>query len=445
MPEETQETQDTQAKQSQTDTEADGPQNSVSVEDAGTLKKKLTVTVPRAKIDGKFDEMFGELGRTAQVPGFRIGRAPKRLIEKRFGKEVGEDVRNAIIGESIGDAIEKAELKTLGEPDIDLEKIELPEKGDMEFNFEVEVAPEFDLPELKGIKVTKQDLEADDERTGQYIEQLRLSKARFETTDQAAAEGDTVTARATISGEGLETFERPGLTLRVAPGQVEGLPLVDLGGALAGKKAGQAASLKVKVPQAHPNEDWRDKELTVEIDISQVQHRVLPKVDEAFAASAGFESLAEMRQFIASRLEANLAMEAKRAQRNQVCQYLLDNTKLDVPEGAAARHSTRVLQRRYVELLQMGHPREKIDENLTELQAAASQQAQRELKLQFILGKIAEADGIEVNDDEVNARVATMAQSYNRRPEQLRQELAGDGSLAALEVSIREEKALDKL
>ena len=131
------------------------PKNTVEVEDAGTLKKKITVTVYRDKIDAKRDEMFGELGTSAQVPGFRIGRAPKRLLEKRFGKEVSQDVRNSLIGESVGEAIKETELKTLGEPDIKLDEIELPDTGDLSFSFEVEVAPEFDLPKLKGIPVNK--------------------------------------------------------------------------------------------------------------------------------------------------------------------------------------------------------------------------------------------------------------------------------------------------
>jgi len=164
MPEDT---KDEPAGQAQTETEATeqetaAEQIQINVEDAGTLRKKVTVTVPADRIAAKQSELFGELSRTAQVPGFRIGRAPRRLIEKRFGKEVVQDVRNAIIGESLGRAIEKSELNTLGEPDLDLDKIQLPEAGDMTYDFQVEVKPEFDLPELEGIEVEKQTVEVDD-------------------------------------------------------------------------------------------------------------------------------------------------------------------------------------------------------------------------------------------------------------------------------------------
>ncbi len=419
--------------------------NTVTVEEAGTLKKKVIVTIPRAKIDAKMDEMFGELGHSAQVPGFRIGHAPRRLIEKRFGKEVTQDVRNALLGESIGDAIEKSELKTLGEPDLDLDAIEVPATGDMEFSFEIEVAPEFDLPELAGIKVEKTAMTIDAAKVDEYLEQIRTGRARYEVTDKAAAEGDVVTAEVKISGEGIETLDRKGITLRVAPGQIEGLPLVELGKTLTGVKAGKTVSLSVTCPKSHPNEAWQDKNLTVELTITQVQARILPELNEEFATAAGFESLKDMKEFVHNRLEGRLEMESKRSMRDQVCQYLLDNTGFDLPEGVTARHTARLLQRRYIELMQMGYPREKIEENLTELQAGAAEQAARELKLQFILGKIAEQKEIEVGDDEINSRIAMMAQSYNRRPERMRQELEADGSLQAVATSIREEKALDML
>ena len=425
--------------------QSDLPEIDVAVEDAGTLKKKVSITIPRGRIDAKYDEMFGELSRTAQVPGFRIGRAPRKLIEKRFGKEVGQDVRNAVIGESLSDAMDKSELKTIGEPDLDLEKIELPETGDMTYDFEVEVQPEFELPDVKGIEVTKHAYEVDDARVDEYLEQLAQSRATYELAEAAAETGDLVLAGATISGEGIETQQRPGLQLRVAPVQVEGLPLVDLADQLAGKKAGDTVEVKVRAPEAHPNEDWRNKELTVALELSEVRRREMPKIDAAFAEQAGFDSLKEMREFVAGQLKTRVEAQTQRDMREQVSQYLLDQTDFELPEGLVARQTAGVLRRRYVDLLYQGVPRERIDEQLTELQAAAGQEAHRILKLSFITSKIAEADEIEVADGEVNARIAQMAAQADRRPERLRQELAQDGSLGQVEAALLEEKVLEKL
>ncbi len=421
------------------------PENRVDVEDAGTLKKKVTVTVPRERIDAKLDEVFGELHQSVQVPGFRVGHAPRRLLEKRFGNEVGEDVRNALVGESVGGAIEQAELKTLGEPDIDLDAIELPEEGDMSFSFEVEVAPEFELPELEGIPVEKPVMEVTDERIDEQLEQMRQSQASYEAAEAPAEKGDAVTVDAVISGEGVEELKRDDLELRVAAGQVEGIPLLELPDKMEGKAAGDTVELTAKVPESHPNEDWQGKEVNIALTVKQVRKRSLPEVDDAFAQSIGFDTAGELRDYIASGMESRLQDEVQRHMRNQVCEYLLENTDFELPEGVAKRHSARVLQRRYVDLLYRGVPREQVDENMAQLQAEADKQAESDLKLSFILSKVAEQEGVEVDEAEINAHIAQMAASYGRRPERLRQELESEGNLEQVAVTIKEEKALDKL
>jgi len=418
------------------------PPNRFEVEDSGTLKKKITITVPHERIEAKYDEMYGEIGQSAQVPGFRIGRAPRRLIEKRFGKEVSSDVRNSLIGEALGEVDEKSDLKTIGEPELNLDEIQLPDEGDMTFSFEVEVQPEFELPELTGMEVKKPKIEIDDTRIDEYLEEMQGARARYIETDEPAAEGDLLAAGATIRGEGLETVERPGLTLRVAPGQIEGLPLVDLGEQLAGKKAGDTLELAITAPESHPNEDWRGKELKITLHISQVRRREVPEINDEFASSWGLDSMQELRELVRERLAGRVEAEVLRSMREQVAENLLDKTSLDLPEGVAKRHAAGVLRRQYIEMLQMGIPRERIDERITELQTAAAEQAERELKLQFILGRIAEEKSLAVTEGEVNARIAQMAAMYNRRPERLRQELAADGSLAQVESSLLDDKAV---
>jgi trigger factor len=421
------------------------PKNQVTIEDAGKLKKKVTVAVRRERIDAKMNDMFGELSHTALVPGFRVGRAPRRLIEKRFGREVGQDVRNSLVGESLQSAIVDAKLNTLGEPELDLDKIELPDKGEMSYSFVIEVAPEFELPALESIEVKKPILEITDERVTEQLEQWRQSQAKFEPTTEGASAGDVVTADVRITGEGFAEHHHKDHVIRVAPGQVEGLPLVDLADALAGKKVGETANLTIKVPEAHPNEAWRGKDATVALTLGQVRRRILPEINEDFAKAAGYESLDQLRQQVRTSLEARLKGETQRAMRDQVCAYLLSHTQFELPEGVASRHATRLLQRRYVDLLQRGVPREKIDENLAQLQAAVEQQAQADLRLTFVLAKVADQYGIKVEEGEVNSRIAAMANEYNRRPEKMKQELEQDGTLGEVETSILEEKALDAL
>jgi len=419
--------------------------NTVAVEDAGKLRKKITVTIPQGTIENKRDTMYGELGNTAQVPGFRIGHAPRRLIEKRFGREVATDVRNALIGESLGHAVETADLEVLGQPDLELDEIELPETGDMVFSFEVEVAPQFDLPNFKGIGVEKRVTEVGDDRIDEYIDELRRTRATFEASDGPVTDGDSLTASAKVIVEGADTVERDDIGLRAAPGQIEGLPLVDLGTELVGKKVGQTVTLEVTVPEAHPNEEWKGKGAKIELTIKSLTSRVLPDADLEFAKQLGFETMEELRQFVRGRMSDRIESEITRDMRSQVSKFLLDNTEFDLPEGVTARHTENVLRRQYIELLRAGMPREQIEENMTVIKAEAEQQADRELRLQFILGKVADEMEIEISDGDLNAMVASMASQYQRRPEKMRQELESDGSLEQVRISMREDAALDKI
>jgi trigger factor len=416
-----------------------------ALEDAGVLKKKITVTVPRGRIDAKLNDMFGELSSTALVPGFRTGHAPRRLIEKRFGKEIGTDVRNALVGEALNDLVEKQKLHTVSEPDFKLDDIKLPDAGDMTFELVVEVAPDFELPPLEGIEVKRAAMEVTEARIDEALENLRGSQAKYEPTEEAAIEGDVVLVGTKITGEGIEPVEKHGLAMRVAPGQVEGLPLLDLGKVLAGKKANDVATLTVKAPEAHPTEAWRNKDLTVELTVSQVRRTVLPEINEDWAKGMGFEGLPQAREFLKTRLKSRVEYEVQRDMRAQICKHLLDTIKFDLPEGVVERHSAQLLRRKAMDLLYQGVPQEKIAEYVTQMQATIGDEAKNDLRLSFILGKLAEEQKIEVLDGEINSRVAAMAQQQNRRPERLRQDMESDGSLGTVVDNLREEKALDVL
>jgi len=421
-----------------------GPDYGVAVEDAGTLRKKVTVTVPAEMISAKREEMFGELSASAQVPGFRIGRAPRRLLEKRFGKEVQSDVRNAILGDSLGKAMEKSELKVIGEPELDLDAIELPASGELVYSFEVEVAPEFELPELKGIPITKPAIAVTDERVDEAIERVRVTHAHYEDTNDPAGDRDIVVVAAKITGDGIEETNTTA-TLRVAPGQIEGLPMLDLGEKLAGKTAGDTVEVTVKVPDVHPNESWQGKQATIELTVNQVRKRVLPEIDDEYAKAMGYESLAELREGMKARMATQMDMEVRQAVRQQIDEYFLANTSFELPEGAVKHHAAKLLQRRRVDLLEMGLPAEQIDERMTQIQASVAEDARRDLKLSFILDKIARDLKTEVSEEEINAHVAYMASQYGQRPERMRHQLEADGTLDHVVTSIRESKVVKQL
>ncbi|HPS53183.1 MAG TPA: trigger factor [Phycisphaerae bacterium] len=419
---------------------------SVVVEDSGTLKKKVTVTVPADRITAKRDELYGELNTSAVIPGFRVGHAPRRLLEKRFGKEVGTDVRNGLVGDSLGEAIEDAELKTLGEPELKIDDIVIPEQGDLEYSFEVEVEPEVEMPELDGIELKKETETVDEAKIDDYIENIRQGQARYTEAAESepAQEGDSIVASAKITGDGIE-FENPRVMLRVAPSYVEGIALPEAANDLLGKKTGDVVTIKTTVPESHAKEDWQNKEVSIELTVNKVSHRHVPELNEEFAKQMGFDSIAELKKYVGERLEANLESQTQQKLRQQVCDYLLEKTSFEMPEGLLKRQTAYTLQRQVINLMQMGVPQEKVLERKAEMESSAREEAHKSLRLSFILGKVAEKNKTEVNESEINSRVAQIAMQYGRRPERMRQELAADGSLGQVAQALLEEKVIDSI
>ena len=185
----------------------------VAVEDVGTLRKKLTITIRRESIDRRLDEQYDELSHDATVPGFRRGRAPRRLIEKRFGHDVGDQICTQIVGQAYLAATEKENLKPLGDPQVwvkpkpkkgeegetaeemvsvqeAIDLIELPTEGSLSFACEVEIRPEFDLPKLEGIELKKPKVSITDEDVSEQINRLRSMRGSWEPVPEGAIEVD---------------------------------------------------------------------------------------------------------------------------------------------------------------------------------------------------------------------------------------------------------------
>ena len=417
----------------------------VEADSAGTLRTKLTVTVPRAVIDERADKQIDELRREAQVPGFRPGRAPRALVEKRFGSEMQGDLKDKLIAEAYLAAVDKQGLEVLGDPDLDLEKIELPEQGDLSFTCEVELKPQFELPKLDGIAIERPVVEVTDEDVTQRIDQFRAMRGQLETVDEAAKDDDVVAADVAVKVGDEVVFEQADDRVPVRPSVIDGIPLEQLGRELAGVKAGEARQITVELPEQYRVEEQRGKAATIEIAVKDVRRLALPELDEAFLKSAGAESIDDLREFVRADLEARQDQTSRRAMRDQLFAYLRDNTELDVPPNLSQRQTERMVQRQMQDLLSRGVPNEEVDKRLDELRTTAVEQVAADLKLFFIMDRVSEKLEVEVREEEINARIAEIARAYNQRFDRVRDDLARRGGLTSLYVDLREQKCVDRL
>ncbi len=250
----------------------------VRVEEVGTLRKKLSITVPRDAIDARFDEQYEELRREALVPGFRKGRAPRRLLEKRFGHEVGETLVQQFVTNGYMAAIEKVDLKVLGDPLIwvtekgatsqmlvDVQKaidlLEVPKDGAFTFSCEVEVRPEFEMPELDGIPVTKPVVEITDEKLDAQMDRLRGMLGTYvPAPDGVAKADDVITGDLKMICGDTVLKEEQNVRIAVRPQVIDGVVLEKLGEVLTGAKVEEVKTISGQIPDTHIREEFRGKQ-----------------------------------------------------------------------------------------------------------------------------------------------------------------------------------------
>ena len=423
--------------------------NTVTIEEAGPCRKKVIIEIPAEKIKKVTDEQYETLRKEAMVPGFRKGRAPRRLLERRFGKETLEQVKLKLVADASEAVVKDSKLQTIGEPDIDVEKIELPAEGRLTFDFEVEVRPEFELPELEGIPVTRTKLEVTDEQIDREVEQMRRWAGIWTPRpEQSAAElDDQIIADVAIKVEGVEEEQKlNNVEIYVRPnGFVGEVPVDKLDELLVGATVGQTKETSVEVPKTFFREEYRGKKVDIRIDVQDIKWLKPVDLDENFLKRYGVENEDELRDKIQDMLQSRLENQGRTEMTEQIYQHLLDNTDFDLPLDVVARQARTVLQRQYTNLLMRGLSREQIAEQIEQLQAGSEQQAKQQLKTFFIMDKVADKLGISVSDEEINGHIAQLAIQRQQRPERLREEMARDGSLAQFSLEVRQDKCIAKM
>jgi len=382
------------------------------------------------------------------LPGFRKGRAPRRLLEKRFRKETAEQVKLRLLADASEAVIKDEELKALGEPDIDFEEIKLPEEGPLTFDFEIEVRPEIDLPPLEGIPVTRTKLEVTDEQIDAEIEQMLKWSGIWTPRSEGAVElDDQIIADVHLKIEDLEEQEKlDNAEIFVRQnGFVGQVPVEKLDEFLVGAKAGQTKEFSIDVPKTYFREEYRGKKVDIKIEIKDIKWLKPADLDESFFRRAGVESEEELREKTHDKLQNQLEKQIRSEMSEQIYKYLHDNTDFELPLEVVAQQADTVLRRQYVNLLMRGMPREQIAEHMEQLQAGSEEQAKRQLKTFFIMDKVAEKFGIEVSEEEINGHIAQLAAQRNQRPERMKEQMEHDGSLAQFSLEVRQDKCVEKL
>jgi trigger factor len=430
---------------------------SVTVENAGPARRKLTIELPESRIKEKFNSDFDELKQEAQLPGFRKGKAPARLLERRFGDALRKQVKGELLNEAFSQAVENEGLQVLGEPDIDTDNIELPDSGPLTFTCEVDIRPEFELPDLSQIEVTKQSAAVADADIDSEIENYRERFGDMQPIENAEVqEGDFIQADVHIlagedAGEDAEVLEHhPGAYVLVNgeqmdyKGHVAGIVVEDMGKRLPGKTVGDIERISMTGPESHENEKIQSQPITLTLRIDQVQ-RVEPASVETVAEQAGVESADELRERVKEMLESRKQREQQQDAHRQVTEQLRERVEMELPESLTEQQTEQMLQRKQMQALYSGQSPEDAQQQSEEARAETEQEAKNEIKDHFIIDKAASELGVEVGENEVNQQIYMQAMQSGERPEKMRKQMEERGELQQLYMQLRETKTLDKI
>ncbi len=439
----------TQDDASETNEQEDGESKELSldvnVETRSACERHITVTISRDDIDRYFNKEYSELMESAQVPGFRPGHAPRKLVENRFRKDVSERVKSNLLMDSMAQVNEKEELSAISEPDLDLDSVELPDEGAMTFEFNLEVRPDFDLPEWKGLKIERPVREFGDEDVDRGLERVLGNFGQLVPVDGPATSGDYITTNLSFThgDQVLSSAEeevirlRPTLSFR--DGKIEKFDeLMD------GVTAGDTREAEANLTQDAPNQALRGSTVNAKFEILEVKRLELPELTPAFLEKIGdFESEADLRDAIRDNLERRLEYEQHQRAREQVTAALTESANWDLPQGLLERQSERELGRATMELRRSGFGNEEILAHENELRQNSRQQTSRALKEHFILERIAENLEIEDTPEDYDKEIELIAEQSGESPRRVRAQLDKSGSMDALRNQIIERKAVE--
>ncbi len=416
----------------------------IKIASPSACQRHVTVKIPHDDVERYFDKAFSNLVPSAQVPGFRAGRAPRKLVEHRFRKEVKDQVKSDLLMDAMAQVTEEQKLAAISEPDFDVAAVEVPDEGPLTFEFNIEVRPEFDLPNWKGLDIERPMREFSEKDVDAQMNRLLSKHGRLKPHEGAAQAGDYVSVNLTFKeGENVISRSeeqtlciRPTLSFR--DGKIEKFDKL-----MTGVKAGETRTAKAKISEDAPNQALQGKTVTAEFEVLEVKKLELPELNAALLNEiGGFESEKELRKAVRGELERQLDYHQQQRARQQITQSLVAAANWDLPPELLKRQSRRELERAVLELRRSGFGENEIRAHENELRQNSLVNTARALKEHFILERIAEEEKISDVPEDYDAEIKLIAQQSGESVRRVRAQMEKRGLMDILRNQIIERKTI---
>ncbi|MBL4575226.1 MAG: trigger factor [Opitutaceae bacterium] len=423
----------------------------IDIKDINETRKDIVVTLDASDIDQEHDAIAGEFVRMAKIPGFRPGKAPRDFVLKRFEKEIQEELKQKVMSKAYRDGLKESKLEVLTLINVSDAEIALGQS--VKLTFTVEINPEFELPDYKGLKLEQPSVEVKAEEVDEIVESLRKEKAEFTTVERASQDGDYLkfSLEGTIDGKAIveiapdkpiygkmpQTWEEVGTSEGLIPGLAK-----ELGGLAVGDKK----DIEIEFPKNFSVEVLSEKKAVYSVEALEVRERLLPEINDEFLKAHQTESLDQLKGQILSSLKYRKESEGRSSLKQQASEKLAEMVECPIPESLIESETQSILQQVVERNLRMGVPQEEMEKNKDELHANARKSATIRAKMQLILAKIAEAEKLSASNEDMSRVIMQEAMKTGTKPEKLSKELSKDqGRVRSIQQSIVFNKALDFL
>lgn len=418
----------------------------VDIQTTSACERHVVVRVSREDVDRYLSDAFKELAPKAEVPGFRPGRAPRKLVESRFRDQVANQVKGSLLMDSLTQISDDFDFSPISEPDFDFDAVDLPDEGSMTFEFDIEVRPEFDLPQWKGLALERltrtfsaEEVEAETERL------LRRFGKPVERKDGAESDEDRMTLQLSVSHEGEPLITREELTAPIkGPLSFHDGTIENFAELVKDAKVGDKLKTQVTISAESSNEALQGKTVDVELEVTEIRGIRIPDLTPAFLDELGeFESVEDMHEAVRREMTSQHVFRQNQRIREQITQKLLVDADWDLPPALLKRQAQRELERSMMELRSSGFDDDFIRAYINRLRQNSLQSTAKALKEHFILERLAEENEIDAEPQDYEFEIQKIALQSNESARRVRARLEKRGQMDTLRNQIIENKVLE--
>ena len=411
------------------------------VEELSPTRVRLSVEVPFDELKPSLDKAYREVGRQVRIPGFRPGRVPPPVIDRRVGRDVVlSQAVNDAMPELYAKAVEEGDVSALGQPEVEITSID--DGKELTFTVEVDIRPKFELPDLSSLAVTVDNTLVSPDEVAEYLGSLQERFASLKGVQRPVENDDytSIDLSASVDGQPVEDAQASGLSYQVGSESL----LDGLDQALIGMSAGQSATFRTELAGG----DFAGREADVTVTVHSVKVKEVPGLDDDFAQLASeFDTLGELRANTRSQLEQMKSTQQVVQARDRALDALLDKVDIPLPESVVAEEAKHNRDGLLQQLQRAGATLdsylEMSNQTAAQFDADLEQRARRAVKVSLVLDQLAREEELGVDSAELSAYVTRQAEQMGVAPERLAQQLADDGRLPAAAAEVLRAKAMN--